>query len=149
MPTPRHLRPLALLVAALLSTQIAPAAEASVASIDLNKVFTSYARTKAAEADQNKEREAAKAEIAAIKDPAQHDARRKELENQLQRRFLERRNEIIADITTAVRQVQREKGIAFIFDVSGQSASKVPLVFASESAPDVTADVQAALPKTW
>ena len=66
----------------------------------------------------------------------------------LQDQFLRMRKDIVDDITHAVSQLSKEKGLDLVFDKSGLSAGAVPVVLSSNPSFDCTKDVLDALNKT-
>jgi outer membrane protein len=141
----------------------------------MNDTFKQYSKTKDAEAKINEAKDAAKREyddranaykskLDALKDMpnggprnnaiAEIKAMEKEIndfritrEKELQDQGLRLRTDIVKDIEDFIREKYSTNGVPLIVDVSGHSLNNVPWVMFSQTIPDLTQDIIAALNK--
>jgi Skp family chaperone for outer membrane proteins len=143
----------------------ASAANLRIGFVDMNRLFTSHPKTKAAEAELNRSRAAAKADLddrlaklkrlmerieqtgGTQKERLVSEARsmdsaisefRESQEGVLQEKFVEMRKEIIAEITAVVESVSEEHRLNVLLDLSGMSMGQIPVVVYTNNVFDIT-----------
>ena len=107
----------------------------------MNRAFKALSETRQAEAEIKAAKDKARAELGDHPDAAAQAAKDKELQSLA----TEKRRPIVDRMVADVATVGRNRELAAIFDVSGQSLNGVPIAVVSRSIPDVTAEVIADL----
>jgi Skp family chaperone for outer membrane proteins len=120
----------------------------SFAFVDMDKIFKYHPRTKAAEERINRQKAVAKKEYderVARKEPeTELKEWRTAQEKALQAEALKTRNELVGEITASMRPLGAQN-VNLVFDSTGPSLNKIPVVLLFPPASDMSARVSASL----